>query len=152
PSVLYSTFVELTRFGGELSFCGPSDYIKLDDETYVYSRVEAEFSGTLTLYVLDLNEVKQVGLRLGFDEQDTLHYYMFTGTGESMGKIAHFEPFDDHGEKINLGTRPPPTAKGERPVYRPLLTNPAMTKAEVEEAVAKNTAAFAGRSPMAGNS
>jgi hypothetical protein len=170
PSVLYSTFVELTRFGGELSFCGPSDYIKLDDETYLYSRVEAEFSGTLTLYVLDLNEIKQVGLRLGFDEQDTLHYYMFTGTGESLGQIAHFEPFDDHGEKINLGNRsaaegiprsangatrdnrPPPTAKGERPVYRPLLTNPVMTKAEVEEVVAKNTAAFAGRSPMAGNS
>ena len=152
PSVLYSTFVELTRFGGELSFCGPSDYIKLDDETYVYSRVEAEFSGTLTLYVLDLNQLKQVGVRLGFDEQDTLHYYMFTGTGEALGQIAHFEPFDDHGEKINLGNRPPPTAKGERPVYRPLLTNPAMTKAEVEEAVAKSTAAFAGRSPMAGNS
>src|SRR5690242_16843854 len=64
PSVLYSTFVELTRFGGELCFCGPSDYVKLDDETYLYSRVEAEFSGTLTLYLLDLNRIEQVGLRL----------------------------------------------------------------------------------------
>jgi hypothetical protein len=151
PSVLYSTFVELTRFGGELCFCGPSDYVKLDDETYLYSRVEAEFSGTLTLYILDLNRIEQAGMRLGFDEQDVLHYYMFTGTGEALGQIAHFEPFDDHGEKINLGNRPPPTAKGERPVYRPLQTNPSLTKAEVEAAVAKSTAVFA-HSPMAGNS
>jgi hypothetical protein len=151
PSVLYSNFVELTRSGGELSFCGPSDYIKLNDEMFVYSRVEAEFSGAMTLYVLDLNTLRQVGMRLGFDEQDALQYYMFTGTGEPLGQIAHFEPFDDHGEKIVLGNRPTPTGKGERPVYRPLQTNPQMTKVEVEEAVAKNTSVFAPRGPMAGN-
>jgi hypothetical protein len=38
PSVLYSNFVELTRFGGELSFCAPTDYIKISDEKYIYSR------------------------------------------------------------------------------------------------------------------
>ena len=32
PSVMFSNFVELTRFGGELSFCGPSDYIKISDD------------------------------------------------------------------------------------------------------------------------
>ena len=150
PSVLYSNFVELTRFGGELSFCGPSDYVRIDDDLYVYSRVEAEFSGTMTLYVLDLNTVRQAGMRLGFDENDALQYYLFTGTGESVGQIALFEPFDDHGEKIVMGNRPPMTKKGERPVYRPLLTNPALTSAEVEAAVAKNTAVFNARSPMAG--
>ena len=41
PTVLYSNFVELTRFGGELSFCAPSDYIKISDDKYIYSRVEA---------------------------------------------------------------------------------------------------------------
>lgn len=151
PSVLYSNFVELTRFGGELSFCGPSDYIKIDDERYVYSRVEAEFSGTMTLYVLDVNAVKQVGMRLGFDETDALQYYLFTGSGEMVGQLALFEPFDDHGEKIVLGNRPPPTRMGERLVYRPLLTNPALSKDEVEAAVAKSTTVFNPRSPMAGN-
>ena len=151
PSVLYSNFVELTRFGGELSFCGPSDYIKIDEDLYLYSRVEAEFSGTLTLYALELNTVKQAGVRLGFDETDALQYYLFTGTGEMVGQIAIFEPFDDLGEKISLGNRPPLTKKGERPVYRPLLTNPAMSKDEVEAAVAKNTVAFAPRNAMAGN-
>jgi hypothetical protein len=151
PSVLYSNFVELTRLGGELSFCGPSDYIRLDDDLYVYSRVECEFSGTMTLYVLDLKSVRQVGVRLGFDENDALEYYLFTGTGEVLGQIARFESFDDTGEKIVLGNRPPMTRKGERPVYRPLLTSPAMSPAEVEAAVARSTVAFNPRNPMAGN-
>lgn len=151
PSVLYSNFVELTRLGGELSFCGPSDYIKIDDELYIYSRVEAEFSGTMTLYVLDVNSVRQAGMRLGFDETDALQYYMFTGTGEMVGQLALFEPFDDHGEKLVLGNRPAPTKKGERLVYRPLLTNPAMSKEEVEAAVAMKTVAFAPGNAMAGN-
>ena len=151
PSVLYSNFVELTRFGGELSFCGPSDYVKINDDLYIYSRVECEFSGTMTLYALDLNAVKQVGVRLGFDANDALEYYMFNGGGEMVGQIALFEPFDDHGEKISLGNRPAPTRKGERPVYRPLLTNPAMSHEEVEAACAKSSVAFGGPSPMAGN-
>ncbi|HEX5421483.1 MAG TPA: MoaF N-terminal domain-containing protein [Gammaproteobacteria bacterium] len=151
PSVLYSNFVELTRLGGELSFCGPSDYVRIDDELYVYSRVECEFSGIMTLYALDLNTVQQIGMRLGFDEKDALEYYMFTGNGETLGQIALFERFDDHGRKIDLGNRPPPTRKGERPVYRPLLANPPMTKDEVEAAVAKSTATFPPRA-MAGNS
>ncbi len=32
PSAFYSNFVELTRLGGELGFCAPSDYIKVDDD------------------------------------------------------------------------------------------------------------------------
>ena len=30
PSAAYSNFVELSRLGGELGFCGPSDYIEID--------------------------------------------------------------------------------------------------------------------------
>ena len=63
-----------TRFGGELSFCAPSDYIKINDDKYLYSRVEAEFSGTMTTYLLDPNRVEQIGVRLGFDQTDTLEY------------------------------------------------------------------------------
>ncbi|MBI4521473.1 MAG: MoaF N-terminal domain-containing protein [Gemmatimonadetes bacterium] len=149
--MLYSNFVELTRFGGELSFCGPSDYIKINDEQYIYSRVECEFSGTMTLYALDLFSLKQVGMRLGFNEADALDYYLFAGSGEMVGQISRFERFDDAGDTIALGNRPAPTRKGERPVYRPLLTNPAMTKEEVEAAVAKNTVVFDPRNAMAGN-
>jgi hypothetical protein len=150
PSVMFSNFVELTRFGGELSFCGPSDYIKIDDNLYVYSRVEAEFSGTMTTYVLDLNRAEQIGVRLGFDHTDALEYYLFRGRGEWVGQIAQFEPFGDVGTRIALGNRAVPTAKGGRPVYRPMKTNPIMTRAQVDAAVAQNKTIFA-QSAMAGN-
>ena len=97
PTVMYSNFVELTRFGGELSCCAPTDYIKISDDKYIYSRVEAEFSGTMTTYVLDPNRAEQVGMRLGFNETDTLEYYVFRGRGEWVGQIAQFEPFGDLG-------------------------------------------------------
>ncbi len=152
PSVIFSSFVELTRQGGELTFCGPSDFIMIDENIYIYDRVECEMSGIMTMYVLDLFTLKQVGMRLGFDEKDTLEYYMFRGTGEITGQVATFEPFRDHGEKIVMGpNRPPMTGKGQRPVYRPLLTNPPMTEQEVYEAVQKSTRIFAGGGEMAGN-
>ena len=151
PTVLYSNFVELTRFGGELSWCSPSDYIKISDDKYIYSRVEAEFSGTMTTYLLDLNRVEQIGMRLGFDETDALDYYMFRGHGEWLGQIAQFEQFGDVGTRIATGNRTVPAAKGARSVYRPLRTNPAMTKAEVEAAIAQSVTVFPERSAMAGN-
>jgi len=150
PTVMFSNFVELTRLGGELSFCGPSDYVKITDDLYLYSRVEAEFSGTMTTYVLDVNRAEQVGVRLGFDETDTLEYYLFRGRGEWVGQIAQFEPFGDVGTRIALGNRNLPTAKGARPVYRPMKTNPIMTRAQVDAAVAQNKMVF-GQSAMAGN-
>ena len=152
PSVLYSNFVELSRFGGELSWCAPSDYIKISDDKYIYSRVEAEFSGTMTTYVLDPNRVEQIGMRLGFDHTDTLEYYMFTGGGEWVGQIAQFEPFGDVGTSLVQGNRAAPAAgKGARQVYRPLKTNAIMTRAEVDAAIAKNVTLFAPNNAMAGN-
>lgn len=150
PSAAYSNFVELTRLGGELSFCGPSDYIKIDDDRFIYTRTECEFSGTFTLYVLDLNRVEQVGLRLGFNADDALEYYVFRGQGDWLGQIAQFEKFGD----VAGNPVPPPAgaAKGARRVYRPLLTMPKMSKAEVDAAVAKKTTVFAAGSAAAGSS
>ena len=149
PSAAYSNFVELTRLGGELGYCGPSDYIKINDDLYIYTRTECEFSGTFTAYVVDLNRVEQVGVRLGFNADDALEYYVFRGKGEWLGQIAQFEKFGDvSGEPV-----PPPTdgGKGARRVYRPLQTMPKMSRAEVDAAVAKKTSVFTPGSPMAGN-
>ena len=149
PSAAYSHFVELTRLGGELGYCAPSDYVRIDDELYVYTRTECEFSGTFTLYVVDLNRVEQAGLRLGFDADDRLEYALFRGKGEWLGQIAQFETFGDiAGDPV-----PPPAdgGKGARRVYRPLKTMPKMTRAQVDAAVAKKTSVFAPGSPMAGN-
>ncbi len=148
PSTLYSNFVELTRFGGELSFCAPSDYIKISDEVYVYQRTECEFSGVSTLYVLDANRIEQVGVRLGFDENDELEYYMFTGTGEWLGQIATFEPF---GQTEGAIPNEVPSEKGARSVYRPMRDNWTLTESQTRAAATTTRNAFAARSAMAGN-
>ena len=66
------------------------------------------------------------------------------------GQLAQFEPFGDVGTKIALGARAVPTVKGGRPVYRPMKTNPIMTRTQVDAAVAQNKTIFQ-QSAMAGN-
>ena len=152
PSIVSSSFVELTRHGGELTFCAPSDYIMVNDNVFIYDRIEAEFSGVMTMYILDLFTLEQAGVRLGFDERDALEYYMFHGTGEILGQLATFAPFSYHGEKIVFGAMMPEmTGKGQRAVYRPFADNPPMAEEEVYQAIQKNTTIFAGGDQMAGN-
>ena len=147
PSAAYSNFVELTRFGGELGFCGPSDYIRINEDLYIYTRTECEFSGTFTMYVMDLNRVEQIGVRLGFDASDTLEYYVFRGKGEWLGQLAQFEKFgDESGSPVPAAAPGQTAAKGARRVYRPFKTMAKMTKAQVDAACAKRTSAFAPRS------
>ena len=136
PSTIYSNFVELSRFGGELSFCAPSDYIQVDDETYIYQRTECEFSGTQTVYVFDVNRVEQVGARLGFNERDELEYYVFRGQGEWLGQLAHFERFGDLGNPEPDPNADPP-AKGFRRVYRPMSTFQTFTREEFDRIAAE---------------
>ena len=113
PSVTYSSFVELTRHNGELTFCAPSDFIQIDENIFLYDRIECEFSGIMTMYIIDLFTLKQAGVRLGFNEKDELEYYMFRGTGEITGQIAQFHSFDDHGREIIYEMKTPPMPKGE---------------------------------------
>lgn len=148
PSAAYSHFVELSRQGGEFGYCAPSDYIRINDETYLYTRTECEFSGVFTLYVMDLNRIEQIGMRLGFDVADKLEYYAFRGAGEWLGQIAQFEKFGDTAG--NVIPAPPNGGKGARRVYRPLTTMPKMSKAQVDAAVARSSRVFVNRT-TAGN-
>jgi len=146
PSAAYSNFVELSRFGGELSFCGPSDYIKINEDFCIYTRTECEFSGTFTAYVIDLNRIEQIGVRLGFDANDALEYSVFRGKGEWLGQIAQFEKFgDETGAPVPAANPGQTPAKGARRVYRPFKTMAKMTPAQVDAVCAKHTSAFAPR-------
>lgn len=146
PSAAYSHFVELSRLGGELGFCGPSDYLKINEDLYIYTRTECEFSGTFTAYVMDLNAIEQVGVRLGFDANDALEYYLFRGKGEWLGQLAQFEKFgDESGDPVPPAAPGQTAAKGARRVYRPLKTMAKMTPAQVDAVCAKHTSAFAPR-------
>lgn len=151
-TIAYSHFVELSQ-GGELGFCAPADYIQISEDFYIYTRTECEFSGTFTLYVVDLNRVEQVGLRLGFDGADKLDYYVFRGHGKWLGQFAQFEKFGDtaggpmkpNPASTGQAGAPAPDSKGARAVYRPLRTMPKMTKAEVDAAVKEQARVFAPR-------
>ena len=152
PSIISSNFVELTRHADDLSYCSPSDYVMVDDNTFIYDRTECEFSGIMTLYVLDLFSETQAGMRLGFNEKDELEYYIFRGTGKIVGQLTSLAPFDEHGENISnaMGAKAkpgqPPAApqKGQRTVYRPGRSFQNMTPEAVQAAAEKSTRTFTG--------
>jgi hypothetical protein len=150
PSTVYSSFVDLTRFGGELGYCAPSDYVQVNDKVFIHQRTECEFSGTQTIYAFDVNRVEQVGARLGFDQNDDLEYYVFRGQGEWLGQLAHFERFGDIGMPA---ADAPPAEKGARRVYRPMDTFQTFTRAEFDRIAAQNgpTVFPPERSGMSGN-
>ena len=77
---------------------------------------------------------------------------MFRGRGEWVGQIAQFEPFGEMGTTVAQGNRAAAAAgKGARQVYRPMKTNPIMTREQVDAAVKQNTTLFAPGGGMAGN-
>jgi hypothetical protein len=144
-SVISTNFVELTRHADDLSYCSPSEYILVNDNMFIYERTECEFSGIMTMYVVDLFTETQAGMRLGLNEKDELEYYMFRGTGKLLGHLTSLAPFDEHGETINLGMpQTQPTPKGQRIAYRPLRTFTSMTEEEVHQAAEKRTITFSG--------
>ena len=130
-TITFSNFIELTRFGGEMTVAAPSDYIMVNDHQFIYSRIECEFSGTYTLQIVDLFDMTQKGVRLGLTEKDVPEYYMYTGKGEITGQIATFEVFGNNGE-----------TRGPRRVYRPIETFETMTDDEVKEQVLNHAHAF----------
>ncbi len=149
PSVCYSSMVELSDPRGGITVCAPSDYIKINDVLYIYSRVECEYSGTFVLEVLDMYKVQNIGVRLGFDDKDALDYRMYTADGCVTGAGATFEGMTDYGTEIKLGF---PGArekkKGQRAVYRPRLMHPEIPFSTVQEYAKKNFRQFGGSSVM----
>ncbi len=147
PSAAYSHFVELSRTGGELGYSAPSDYVKLNDDFFLYTRTECEFSGAFTACVIDMNRSQRMGLRLGFDEQDALHYDLFRSRGDIVGQIAHFEKFEDNTG--NPVPAPPgkdgKPVKGARRVYRPIKTEEKLSRQEVASIVREHSNAFPAR-------
>jgi len=140
-SVANTNFVELTRHIDNLSYVSPSDYVLVDDRTFIYNRTECEIH---TCFVADIFNCTQVGVRLGFNEKDELEYYMFRGDGKIVGQLAYLEPFDEHGKVPMFAAQGEPK-KGARATYRPVRTFTHMTDEEMHAAAEKNTTAFVAR-------
>ena len=128
PSVVCSTLVELSNPRSGITMTNPSDYIKIDDEYYVYARWEVEFSGKMWIEVLNFFELKAAGVEFGFGEDDELTYALHTAELEITGDAAHLEQITSFGDKE------PPMAmlkgKGARYAYRPRDIDLPMTKEE----------------------
>ncbi len=143
-SVANTNFVELTRHIDNLSWVSPSDYVLVDHRTFIYDRTEVEFSGIHTCFIADLFRCEQVGVRLGFNENDELEYYVFRGTGKVVGQLTYLEPFDEHGRVPLFAQTNPNPEKGTRTTYRPVHDFTWMSDDEVHEAAERRTSAFRG--------
>lgn len=145
-SVVSVNFVELTRLMDELGYCSPSDYVLVNNNTFIYNRTECEFSGIFTAYVVDLFSETQVGVRLGFNEKDELEFYMFRGEGKIVGELTPMGPFEKQGDEPMFEQAPGaptrPQVKGQRMAYRPIRDFPYITNEEVHEAALKSTTSF----------
>ena len=136
---LYSTMVELdTPDGGDvLTFV--SDILKIDDSLFIYCFGEVEYSGRLSVEVIDLFSMKKIGVTMGIDEADEFEHSLYTGKGRYLGRYAAFFDFNDKGDQYSELTRKRIdfSKKGTRATYRPSIMTKIATIDDVFEAAKK---------------
>ena len=134
PSVICSTTVSLNAPLDDVTVTYPSDFIRMNDEMFIYAKWGAEFGGEMRLDVIDLFDMKAVGMRFGFDESDELVYSVNSAALTVTGDAAHLENISNNGDKA------PPMAslkgKGARYAYRPRDIDIPMTKSEAHSVAA----------------
>ncbi|NLV50589.1 MAG: hypothetical protein GXY20_07850 [Clostridiales bacterium] len=135
PSVICSTLVDLSDPFGGITMANPSDFIRINDELYVFARWEVEFSGKMWLEVLDFFNMKAAGFSFGFGEDDELDYKMHTAALEVTGDAAHLESVTSFGDKTPPMARL--TGKGARYSYRPRDIDIPMTREQAHRRAAE---------------
>lgn len=151
PSIIWSSFIELSNPRGGITKTAPSDFYKISDHLFIYSRVDCEYSGGFTLEIIDLFKVRHIGVKLGFDLDDALEYRMYSGAGEITGRHATLESLIDYGTSLPddpMLTRITNPRRGERPVYRPQRTHKNHTQEELDVILARGCTPFEGESVM----
>jgi len=139
----YSTQVDLgTPDGGDvLTFV--SDIYRINEHTYIYCFGEVEYSGRLSIEILDLFITEKIGVSIGIDEKDSFEHSLYKGNGRNCGRFATFQDFNDRGDQYSDQTkvRFDITRKGARSSYRPSIMYKKMTEDDLKEA-AKNVSIF----------
>ncbi len=152
PSVIWSGFIELSDPRGGITITAPSDFFRISESLYVYSRVEQEFSGSFTLEVIDMMTIRHIGVRLGFDVSDELDYRVYEGSGEWTGRSTNLELLTDYGARIPFSEQHlkalAAEGRGARPSYRPRFLHKDFTQEEVDEIIRTNSCVFEGKSIM----
>ena len=132
PSVVCSTTVLLDAPQDTITITYPSDFLRINDELFIFAKWGVEFGGEMWLEVLDMFEMKAIGMKFGFNASDEFEYQMHSACLSVTGDAAHLETITLNGDKE------PPMAmlkgKGARYAYRPRDMDVPMTKAEAHEA------------------
>ena len=140
PSLCCSTVVELGGEMGGITLTNGSDYIRVDDEFYVYTRWETEFGGGMWLEVLNFYDNRAIGMHFGFDAEDRPYYAFHTAALEITGDIAHLEGIFDLSDKKR--PRYDPEKKGSHYAYRPMDIDPPMPHEEALQYAAEKQLIF----------
>ncbi|MBR5932191.1 MAG: MoaF N-terminal domain-containing protein [Lachnospiraceae bacterium] len=135
----FSTMVEIDTPDGEDVLTFPSDYRQLDDSTFFYSVGEVEYSGRLSVEVIDLFTMKKIGVTIGIDEDDRFEFRLYRADGKYLGQYATFYDFSDYGEvmPVSLAARLKGRGKGYRFTYRTSLLGAAPTEEEINASASK---------------
>lgn len=142
-STTFTTLVELdTPDGGDvLTFV--ADILQISDPLFIHCFGEVEYSGRLSVEVLDLFSMKKIGVTMGIDENDTFEHTLYKGLGKYLGRYAAFYDFNDRGDRYStiITDRIDFSVKGARATYRPSIMAKKPTEAEITEA-SKNPVIF----------
>ena len=148
-STVFSTQVILdTPDGGDvLTFV--SDILKINDSTFIYCFGEVEFSGRLSVEVIDIFGMRKIGATMGIDENDKFEHTLYKGKGKYLGRYATFYDFNDKGDQYadNIKGRMDITVKGARATYRPSVMAKKVTEDEIIEASKKPVVFGVGAAP-----
>ena len=129
PSVCCTTISELGKEMGGITVTNPADYIRIDDENYIYARWEVEFSGKMWIEIMNFFDFTAVGVDFGFEKDDSLTYRLHTAKLELTGDAAHLERIFSYGDKERpMAGRM--SQKGGRYAYRPMDIDVPMTHDE----------------------
>lgn len=143
PSVVCTTFTELNREKGNITMTNPADFIRIDDEYYIYARWDVEFSGKMWLEVMNFFDMAAVGVELGFEEDNSLTYRLHRAQLDVTGDVAHLEKITVFGDK-----EPPMAAlknvKGARCSYRPMDIDVPMPREEALQHARESQHIFGG--------
>ena len=135
-SLLYSTIVELNSPDGGDVLTFPSDTFRVDESMYIHCFGEVEYSGRLSVEILDLYTMNKVGVTMGIDENDAFEHELYYGHGKFLGRFSTYQDFNDRGDRYSELERRNRdySVKGARATFRPSIMSKKLTEEDVAKA------------------
>ena len=146
---MFSTVVELDAPDGGDVLTFASDILQISDNMYIHCIGEVEYSGRLSVEVLDVSGTKKIGMTMGIDENDEFEHNLYKGKGKYRGRYTSFYDFNDKGDKLPdmVNRMLDFSVKGTRATYRPSIMTKKVT-AEMLDAASKDPVIFSREEDM----